>query len=140
MKNSSPNVTIASFLKHLSVEKRLAKNTRLSYKRDLESLKKFISEQKNKTVETATGADVQDFIAFDFRRGLSARTIQRKTSAIRAFFDFLQEREKIKVNPAKNIKRPKTKSNLPKTIDPDQITRILKGSSKTFVEVRDKAM
>lgn len=140
MKNSSPNVTIASFLTHLSVEKRLAKNTRLSYKRDLESLKKFISEQKNKTVETATGADVQDFIAFDFRKGLSARTIQRKSSAIRAFFDFLQERGKTKVNPAKNIKPPKTKSNLPKTIDPDQITRILKGSGKNFLEVRDKAM
>ena len=60
MKNSSPNGKIASFLKHLSVEKRLAKNTGISYERDLQSLEKFITEQKNKTIETATGADVQD--------------------------------------------------------------------------------
>ena len=125
MKNSNPNCKIASFLKHLSVEKRLAKNTGISYERDLQSLEKFITEQKNKTIDTATGADVQDFIASDFKKGLSARTIQRKTSAIRAFFNFLQEREEIKVNPAKNIRPPKTKSNLPRTIDPDQITRIL---------------
>ena len=140
MKNSNPNCKIASFLKHLSVEKRLAKNTGISYERDLQSLEKFITEQKNKTIETATGADVQDFIASDFKKGLSARTIQRKTSAIRAFFNFLQEREEIKVNPAKDIRPPKTKSNLPRTIDPDQITRILKDSGKTFLEVRDKAM
>ena len=140
MKNANPNGKITLFLKHLSVEKRLAKNTGISYERDLQSLEKFITEQKNKTIDTTNGADVQDFIASDFKKGLSARTIQRKTSAIRAFFNFLQEREEIKVNPAKNIRPPKTKSNLPRTIDPDQITRILKGSSKTFLEVRDKAM
>ncbi len=140
MKNSNCDSKIASFLEHLSVERRLAKNTGISYERDLQSLKKFITEQKNKAIEAATSSDVQDFIAFDFKKGLSARTIQRKTSAIRAFFNFLQEREEIKVNPAKNISPPKTKSNLPRTIDPDQITRILKGSSETFFEVRDKAM
>ena len=48
MKNSSPNGKIASFLKHLSVEKRLAKNTGISYERDLQSLEKFITEQKIK--------------------------------------------------------------------------------------------
>ncbi|MDC2964066.1 tyrosine recombinase XerC [Gammaproteobacteria bacterium] len=140
MKNFNPNSKIVSFIKHLSVEKRLAKNTGISYQRDLQSLKEFITDQKNKTLETATGADVQDFIASDFKKGLSARTIQRKTSAIRAFFYFLQERGEIKVNPAKDIRPPKTKSNLPRTIDPDQITRILKDSGKTFLEVRDKAM
>ena len=140
MKNSNPNYKIASFLEYLSVERRLAKNTGISYERDLQSLEKFITEQKNKTIDTATGGDVQDFIASDFKKGLSARTIQRRTSAIRAFFNFLQEREEIKVNPAKDIRPPKTKSNLPRTIDPDQITRILKDSAKTFLEVRDKAM
>ena len=140
MKNCNPNCKIASFLKHLSVEKRLAKNTVISYQRDLQSVKKFITDQKNKTLETATGADVQDFIVSDFKKGLSARTIQRRTSAIRAFFNFLQEREEIKFNPAKDLRPPKTKSNLPRTIDPDQITRILKDSGKTFLEVRDKAM
>ena len=140
MKSFSPRTKISSFLKHLSVEKRLAKNTVLSYQRDLKSLEKFITEQKNRTLETSTGADVKDFVASDFKKGLSARTIQRKTSAIRAFFDFLEEIEEIKVNPAKNIRSPKTKSNLPRTIDPDQITKILKGSSNTVFEVRDKAM
>ncbi|MBC09483.1 MAG: tyrosine recombinase XerC [Gammaproteobacteria bacterium] len=140
MKSFSPRTKISSFLKHLSVEKRLAKNTVLSYQRDLKSLEKFITEQKNRTLETSTGADVKDFVASDFKKGLSARTIQRKTSAIRAFFDFLEEIEEIKVNPAKNIRSPKNKSNLPRTIDPDQITKILKGSSNTVFEVRDKAM
>ena len=140
MKSFSTGTKISSFLQHLSVERRLSRNTVLSYGRDLKSLEKFITEQKNRTLETSTGADVKDFVASDFKKGLSARTIQRKTSAIRAFFDFLEEIEEIKVNPAKNIRSPKTKSNLPRTIDPDQITKILKGSSNTVFEVRDKAM
>ena len=140
MKSFSPRTKISSFLQHLSVERRLSRNTVLSYGRDLKSLEKFITEQKNRTLETSTGADVKDFVASDFKKGLSARTIQRKTSAIRAFFDFLEEIEEIKVNPAKNIRSPKNKSNLPRTIDPDQITKILKGSSNTVFEVRDKAM
>ena len=97
MKKSNPNGRITSFLKHLSVEKRLAKNTGISYERDLQSLEKFITEHKNKTIDTATGADVQDFIASDFKKGLSARTIQRKMSAIKAFFNFLQERKEIRL-------------------------------------------
>ena len=104
MKSFSTGTKISSFLQHLSVERRLSRNTVLSYGRDLKSLEKFITEQKNRTLETSTGADVKDFVASDFKKGLSARTIQRKTSAIRAFFDFLEEIEEIKVNPAKNIR------------------------------------
>ena len=140
MNSYSTKIKITSFLRHLSVEKRLARNTILSYGRDLESLKGFITEQKNKTIEATTSPDLQDFIASDFKKGLSARTIRRKASAIIAFFDFLQERQEIKVSPAKNIRSPKTKSNLPRTIDPDQISKILKGSGNSFFEVRDKAI
>ena len=140
MKSLNPNSHIALFLRYLSIEKRLAKNTILSYERDLKSLDKFITKQKTKTVEHATGADIQDFISADFQKGLSARTVQREISSIRAFFEFLQESGERKVNPAKTIRSPKTKSSLPRTIDPDQITRLFKEPGKTFLEVRDKTM
>ena len=86
MKNSSPNGKIASFLKHLSVEKRLAKNTGISYERDLQSLEKFITEQKNKTIETTTGADVQDFIASDFKKGLVGPNYPEKNVGNKSIF------------------------------------------------------
>ena len=140
MKNLNLKFNINSFVEYLSVEKRLAKNTILSYKRDLGSLERFISKQKAKTIESATSTDIQDFISSDFKTGLSARTIQRKVSSIRAFFCYLKERKAIKNNPAKNIRTPKTKSNLPRTIDPDQIPRLLKNSGRTFFEIRDKTM
>ena len=140
MKSLNLKSSITSFLEYLSVEKRLAKNTILSYKRDLGSLERFISKQKAKTIESATTTDIQDFISSDFKRGLSARTIQRKASTIRAFFYFLKERKAIRNNPARNIRTPKTKSNLPRTIDPDQIARLLRNSGKTFFEIRDKTM
>ena len=140
MKSLNPKTNITAFLEYLSIEKRLAKNTILSYERDLGSLEKFITKQKVKTVESATGTDIQDFIAYDFKAGLSPRTIQRKASSIRSFFHFLQKREAIKISPAKNIRVPKTRSNLPRTIDPDQISKLLETSGKTFIEIRDKTM
>ena len=140
MKSLNLKVNINSFLEYLFVEKRLAKNTILSYKRDLKSLERFVSKQKEKTIESTTSTDIQDFISSDFKTGLSARTIQRKVSSIRAFFYFLKERRAISNNPAKNIRTPKTKSYLPSTIDPDQITRLLRNSGKTFFEIRDKTM
>ena len=99
MKSLDLKIDIASFLKHLSVEKRMAKNTILGYRRDLGSLERFISKQKANTIESATTTDIQDFISSDFKKGLSARTIQRKNSSIRAFFYFLKERKAIKNNP-----------------------------------------
>ena len=140
MKSLTLKSNITSFLEYLVVEKRLAKNTILSYRRDLGSLEKFISKQKAKIIESATSTDIQDFISSDFETGLSARTIQRKVSSIRAFFNFLKERKAIKDNPAKNIRTPRSKSYLPRTIDPDQITRLLRNSGKTFFEIRDKTM
>jgi len=140
MKSLNLKSNITSFLEYLFVEKRLAKNTILSYGRDLGSLERFISKQKAKTIEAATATDIQDFISSDFETGLSARTIQRKVSSIRAFFYFLKERKAIEDNPAKNLRTPRTNSYLPRTIDPDQITRLLRNSGKTFFEIRDKTM
>ena len=140
MKSLNPKNSITAFLEYLSIEKRLAKNTILSYERDLGSLERFIKKQKVKTIESATGTDIQDFISYDFKAGLSPRTIRRKSSSIRSFFHFLQKRQTIKINPAKNIRVPKTRSNLPRTIDPDQINKLLKTSGKTFIEIRDKTI
>ena len=57
--------------------------------------------------------------------GLSPRSIQRRLSAARTFYEFLMREGHCARNPAQDVRAPKTKKRLPATLDADQMGRLL---------------
>jgi integrase/recombinase XerC len=128
------------FLTHLSSERRLSPHTDSNYKRDLKLFAAFCTKEGLAEWRAVDSQHVRMFAAAEFRRGSSARTIQRRLSALRSFFNYLIRESVLTANPAGEVQAPKAKKRLPETIDVDQMSRLLSFRTDETLGVRDKAM
>src|SRR5215210_4598393 len=71
---------VRDYLAYLQVEKGLAANSLVSYRRDLSRLEQCAS-RNNKRIEDLTRADLRAWIASLSKEGLAPRSISRATSA-----------------------------------------------------------
>jgi integrase/recombinase XerC len=128
------------FLAHLSVERRLSSHTDASYRLDLERFIAYCKANGIAEWQRIDSQHVRMFAAAEFRRGASPRTIQRRLSALRTFFEFLVREGELRANPAHGVQSPKAKKRLPETIDVDQMTQLLSFRTDEQLGVRDKAI
>jgi integrase/recombinase XerC len=128
------------FLTHLSLERRLSPYTDANYRRDLERFIEHCDRQGVSDWPQLDSQHVRTFAAAEFRRGQSPRTIQRRLSAVRSFCNFLQREGVLNANPALDVQAPKAKKRLPKTLDADQMNRLLSFRTDEQLGVRDKAI
>ena len=138
--NASSLAWPSRFLAHLSSERRLSPHTDSNYKRDLQLFLKFCEKEGLQDWRDVDSQHVRMFAAAEFRRGASARTIQRRLSALRSFFNYLIRESALSANPAAEVQAPKAKKRLPETIDVDQMARLLSFRTDETLDVRDKAM
>ena len=107
---------IRVFLRHLSHERQLSPNTIAAYERDLGNLETFTTGYLGTPTWGWAGVDrltLRSFLGSCHAEGLSKRTIARKLSALRTFFRFLHQDERISVNPARGIRSPRGDRRLP---------------------------
>jgi integrase/recombinase XerC len=72
--------------------------------------------------------------------GLNGRSIQRRLSAVRTFYEFLMREGHCTRNPALDVRAPKLKKRLPATLDADQMGRLLAFRTDDSLSIRDKAI
>lgn len=116
------NNNIDAFLDMLSAERGLSKNSIIAYRKDLEDFLKFL---KNKNPQDVSAENIREFIHALSKNSISARSIARKLSAIRNFYNFLVSESLIKENPAQLIELPKYNAPLPSTLQVSDIKAIL---------------
>ena len=131
---------IASFLIHLSDERQLSEHTVKAYRRDLRSALEFLENDSIDDWQRVAAHHLQAFISQRHRKGDSGRTLQRRLSALRTFFNYLARERIVMVNPAMEFSAPKSKSTLPATIDTDQVSRLLEINTTDWHGVRDRAI
>jgi len=141
MKNiSSPEDVLQSFLEFLSVEKGLSENTIFSYRRDIKRFFQFLQRLKISFLDPGEDA-LGKFIQHTSRSGLSARSITRLISSLKAFYKFLVLDGIVKKNPALSLHSPKSMRSLPKYLRVKEVERLLSQPDEgTFMGLRDKAM
>jgi len=128
------------FLAHLSVERRLSAHTDTSYRADLQRFAAFCKRSHVRNWRGVDSQHVRMFAAAEFRQGSSPRTIQRRLSALRSFFNFLLRERALDSNPAVGVQAPKARKRLPETMDVDLMTRLLEFRTDSQLGVRDKAI
>ncbi|CAA6825531.1 MAG: Tyrosine recombinase XerC [uncultured Thiotrichaceae bacterium] len=141
MTGKQDHVLIDRFLVYLRTEKRYSEHTYSAYQRDINEFHKWLGA--NNTLDNIAEAhreDIQAFVAQLHRQGNSPKTLKRKLSSLRSFFNYLLMNSDIKTNPALDISTPKPAQHLPKTADVELIDRLLKIPSDTFIGARDKAI
>ena len=105
---------LSAFLQYLQHEKRYSLLTVQAYKNDLEQFFLFLHLQFNLTeVKDIQTLHIRSWMAEQTAAGIQARTLQRKLSALKSFFNRLVKQGELSQNPAKQITSPKRPSRLP---------------------------
>jgi len=131
---------IERFIRHLGVERRLSELTCKHYRRDLLALAEYCDRAGLEQWRELDGEHVRAFSAASYRRGLSARSIQRRLSAARTFFRYLHREKHVKVNPVVSVSAPKSGKRLPGNLDADRMARLLDIHGDGAIVDRDRAI
>ena len=131
---------LAAFLKRLATERRLSPHTSEAYERDLLELLAFCEREQIASFKDLDSFGVRRFAAESHRKGLSARSVARRLSAVRTFLNYLIETGVLKNNAAVHVQAPKAPRRLPATLDPDQVASLLAISGDEPETLRDRAI
>ncbi|MEX0431444.1 tyrosine recombinase XerC [Spiribacter insolitus] len=114
-----------TYLAHLRDERRLSALTCRHYRRDLEAFGDFLTDTDIPDWRAVSSAHVRAWISAGHRRGLSPRSLQRQLSAVRGFYRYLQREGLAQSDPSADIRAPRERRSLPRTLDVDAITHLL---------------
>jgi len=131
---------IDGYLQHLGTERRLSPHTATNYARDLRALADFMERGNLPDWGKIDSQHVRVFAARAHAGGLSPRSVQRRLSAVRGFFNYLLRERIVTSNPALEIRAPKAAKRLPGTLDVDQLNQLLDIPAEDALSVRDKAI
>jgi integrase/recombinase XerC len=131
---------IGRYLAHLRTERRLSPHTESAYRRDLDAFAVFCKAEQVAGWKQLDNFHVRTFAAREHRDGLGPRSVQRRLSALRGFFNYLIRERVIESNPAADIRAPKGAKRLPKTLDVDQVGALLNRRADSTLSRRDLAM
>lgn len=142
--------SVDSYLRHLTIERGMAKNTLLAYKRDLSSYLRYLED---KGLDSPN--QVQENIVRDFAQQLVtnklmvATSVARTLAAVRGLHKFLLFEGTVETDVAATVKPPKAPRRLPKAISIQEVERLLKASgpepddvsgAADLIRVRDRAI
>ena len=131
---------IDKFIHHLAYERRLSPQTCKNYRRDLIALCGFRDASGIAAWGDMDSEHFRAFSASSYRKGLSARSIQRRLSACRTFFRYLMREKHVSKNPIVDISAPKGKKRLPGNLDADTMAHLLNIPGDGALVDRDRAM
>ena len=138
---------VRTYLDHLTVERGLAANTLLSYRRDLRRYGAFLAARDIDALDQVTEAVVAEFL-MGLREGdadhppLSATSAARTVVAVRGFHKFAVQDGLSTVDPASAVKPPTPAKRLPKALPLADVEAILgaAGDPESVLSVRDRAL
>jgi integrase/recombinase XerC len=145
---------VAQFRRYMTIERNLSAHTDSNYARDLAALVKFCDAHKLGDWSALDTQHIRQFAAHSHAKGLAGRSIQRRLSAVRSFFEYLvhetriqqNARERVadpinvKSNPAVDVRAPKAQRRLPETLDADQMASLLEIPAGDIFVTRDRAI
>jgi len=143
--------SVDSYLRHLTIERGMAKNTLLAYKRDLakylEMLEKVGISDSSEVTEIAIRNFSQVLVA---EKGLVATSVARILAAVRGLHKFMLFEGITDNDVSAAVKPPKAPKRLPRAISIQQIESLLKASgpdpddtsdlATDIIRVRDRAI
>ena len=110
-----------------------------AYRRDLAALSGWAEGQGVGLVDVRA-EQLRAFVAAEHRRGLSAKSLQRRLSACRSFYAWLLRHGRIAASPAAAIRAPKAPRKLPQVLDPDEVKVLVEVPTDVPLGLRDRAL
>ncbi|HEY3328292.1 MAG TPA: tyrosine recombinase XerC [Novimethylophilus sp.] len=126
-----------NYLAYLAFERGLSQLSRENYARDLKILLDFAGDTP---VTALQPTHIRRYVAAMHGKGLSGKSIARRLSAWRGFYDFLAQRHGFGSNPCIGVRPPKSPSTLPQVLSVEQASRLVQIEADDDLAVRDRAI
>ncbi len=111
-----------------------------AYRRDLGALQDWIDLHVGSDIGALQTEQLRAFIASEHKRKLAPKTLQRRLSACRSFYQWLLRHGHIASNPAAGIRAPKAPRKLPQVLDADEAVRLVEVATDGPLGLRDRAL
>ncbi|WP_040208253.1 site-specific tyrosine recombinase XerD [Neobacillus jeddahensis] len=133
---------LKEFMQYLIIEKGLAKNTIMSYERDLKSYLNYLNKiEAIGTLNEVQRFHIVQFLNFLKEQGKSSKTLARHIASIRAFHQFLLRERATNQDPSVQIDTPKQERTFPKVLSLQEVEVLLDAPNlDDHYGIRDKAM
>jgi integrase/recombinase XerD len=111
----------------MAAERGASAHTLDAYRRDLLDFSAYSDRQK-RDLPAVDRAFIEQFMVHLSKSGIAARSVARKLSALRQFFEFLYGEKIRSDNPAATIAAPRTGRSLPDTLGVRQVAALLEAA------------
>ena len=132
---------IEKYLRYLRYERNYSPHTEISYSEDLRQFAEFVNQNhKGIDLREIDSDIVRLWVVSLLELKLSARTVNRKLSALKSFCRYLLRVGEVENNPLKKIVGPKTKKPLPSFVNYSDMKKVLSEEDFdcTFLSMRDR--
>lgn len=132
---------VNAFISYLHNVKKTSNNTEMSYRRDLNKLRKFLEERNIFKLEKVTRDDLSSYVLYLEEKNFAAATVSRNIASIKALYHYMKMEGVVEEDISEVLKAPKIEKKLPEILSMDEVIRLLEqpcGDSPK--EIRDKAM
>jgi integrase/recombinase XerD len=120
---------VDDYLRHLSIERGLSKNTIAAYRRDLSSYLGYLEKQGIQDAASITENQITGYLATISESGiLSANSVARMLAGVRGLHRFWLFESITTGDPSSMVKPPKLPKRLPKAITISEIEKLIEAS------------
>ena len=134
-------MSISHFITYLDCEKKYSPYTLTAYRKDLSSFKDFCeSEFEIEEVSGVSYSVIRSWVVKLVEDGISNRSINRKISSLRSYFNFLLKSKQIQEHPLRKHKALKVEKRINVPFSEKEINEVLDffDQADGFEQIRDK--
>lgn len=134
---------IEKYLKYLRYERNYSSHTEISYSEDLLQFATFLkNECEDIDIKSVDTDIIRKWVVSLMENKLTARSANRKLSALKSFFKYLLRTGEVTKDPTRRVSGPKIKRPLPSFVDDKDMELVLAevDGKSIFEQVRNKTM
>ena len=119
------NSLIRSFELYLRNVKKAARNTQMSYIRDLEQLDAWLQQNGREDLTSLTASSIEDYLAYLEAEGKSPASAARCIASIRSLCRWMCQTGRLQNDPSEGIHAGKTEKHSPGILTGEEVARLL---------------
>jgi len=134
-------LSIPSFIEYISYEKNFSPNTITAYKKDLESFQIFCkNEFEENEITNVPYSIIRSWIIELVEANISNRSINRKLSTLKSYYNYLLKSKQITQNPLRKHQSLKVSKKINVPFSEKEINEVIQnfGNIENFESIRDR--
>lgn len=134
------NEAIDDYLNYCLFEKRLSKNTVMSYKFNLKEYNSFLLNKKINLINQVTSQDIASYLKWLDQKQEATSSIAHKLTAVKNLHKYVFKQKIVSHDVSETVDRPKLRKILPNTLSIEEVDCLLDIALETPFDYRNKAM